>query len=614
MEVWGEEAQARLTDDTVFLTRTADGWRVTAAACRSQGADLPYDVPAGGLVKGVRAIFVLYLAVLIAGHRLLHRPRLAGAVSGVRRFLRENSLSLGFGLLFLLTLVGQAFAGVADFNDQRVSDGLDPISLGRFVTSSAFAVDVMENWQSEYLQFFLYIFGTVWLIQRGSAESKKLAEAGPESDEKQRVGAHAKRDSPSWVRAGGWRTTVFSRSLGLLMGALFLLTWAVVVGRRLGRLQRRAARRPRGPGELGRLPRARRVLEPDAAELAVGDAGRRLDGHLHRLPPAARLAGVQAGGCAARGDRPDGLSDSPTSRHIDMSPGRRCETAPVSTIDLNADVGEGFGVWRLGDDDALLGIVTSANVACGFHAGDPSTMRRVCERAAAVGVAVGAQVAYRDLPGFGRRFIDVEPAELADDVLYQLAALDGIARASGSRMAYVKPHGALYNAVVDHEAQARAVVRAVRSFDEPAARCSGCPGPRCCARRRTAGLRTVSEGFADRGYTPAGTLVPRREPGALVHDPAAVADRAVRMAVDGEVVAVDGTVRAGRGRVDLRARRHPGRRRAGRGGAGGAGGSGPHARHPSRADRSARPASRSDARSVPASRSPATSSTVRPSP
>jgi hypothetical protein len=143
----------------------------------------------------------------------------------MRRFLRENSLSLGFGLAFVLCLVGQAFAGVADFNDQRVSDGLDPISLGRFVTSSVFAVDVMENWQSEYLQFFLYIFGTVWLIQRGSAESKKLAEAGPESDEKQRVGAHARRDSPPWVRAGGWRTTVFSRSLGLLMGALFLLTW-----------------------------------------------------------------------------------------------------------------------------------------------------------------------------------------------------------------------------------------------------------------------------------------------------------------------------------------------------------------------------------------------------
>jgi hypothetical protein len=144
----------------------------------------------------------------------------------MRRFLRENSLSLGFGLFFLLSIIGQAFAGVADFNDQRLSDGLDPVSLGRFVTSSSFAVDVMENWQSEYLQFFLYVFATVWLVQRGSAESKKLEEVGPESDEQQRMGEHAKRDSPPSVKAGGWRTAVFSRSLGFLMGALFLLTWA----------------------------------------------------------------------------------------------------------------------------------------------------------------------------------------------------------------------------------------------------------------------------------------------------------------------------------------------------------------------------------------------------
>jgi hypothetical protein len=135
-----------------------------------------------------------------------------------------------------------------------------------------------------------------------------------------------------------------------------------------------------------------------------------------------------------------------------------------ASIDLNADLGEGFGVWRLGDDDALLELVTSANVACGFHAGDPSTMRRVCTRAAADGVAIGAQVSYRDLAGFGRRFIDVDPAELADDVLYQLAALDGIARSCGSRVTYVKPHGALYNAAVAHEAQAQAVVDAVVAF------------------------------------------------------------------------------------------------------------------------------------------------------
>lgn len=211
----------------------------------------------------------------------------------------------------------------------------------------------------------------------------------------------------------------------------------------------------------------------------------------------------------------------------------------MTSIDLNADLGEGFGVWRLGDDDALLGVVTSANVACGFHAGDPATMRRVCARAGEAGVAVGAQVSYRDLAGFGRRFIDVEPGELADDVLYQLAALDGIARASGTRVSYVKPHGALYNATVAHQAQAGAVVDAVVTFGGLPV--LGLPGSALLRAAESAGLRAVREGFADRGYTAAGTLVSRREPGALVHDPAAVAERAVRMAVDGHVVAVDGT-------------------------------------------------------------------------
>ena len=212
----------------------------------------------------------------------------------------------------------------------------------------------------------------------------------------------------------------------------------------------------------------------------------------------------------------------------------------MSAIDLNADLGEGFGVWRHGDDDALLGVVTSANVACGFHAGDPSTMRRVCAGAVAAGVAIGAQVSYRDLAGFGRRFIDVPPAELTDDVLYQLAALDGIARAEGGRVGYVKPHGALYNAAVHHEGQARAVVDAVRAYDAGLP-VLGLPGSSLLRRAEAAGLRPVPEGFADRGYTPEGTLVPRREPGALVTDPAAVAERAVRMAVDGVVTAVDGT-------------------------------------------------------------------------
>ena len=221
----------------------------------------------------------------------------------------------------------------------------------------------------------------------------------------------------------------------------------------------------------------------------------------------------------------------------------RCDTSPVTDpggIDLNADLGEGFGVWRLGDDDALLGIVSSANVACGFHAGDPLTMRRVCGRAAAAGVAVGAQVSYRDLAGFGRRFIDVEPAELAAEVLYQLAALDGIARAAGTRVSYVKPHGALYNAAVTHEGQAQAVVDAVLAFDRRLP-VLGLPGSALLRSAEAAGMRPVAEGFADRGYTADGRLVPRREPGALVEDPAAVAERAVRMATDGVVVAVDGT-------------------------------------------------------------------------
>jgi hypothetical protein len=141
-------------------------------------------------------------------------------------FLRANALALAFGAVFVATLVGQALSGVADFNAQQIADGLEPVSLLDYVTSSSFGVDVMENWQSEYLQFFLYIFATVWLVQRGSSESKKPGEEGPESDKEQKIGRHADEDSPSWARTGGLRTAVFARSLGLLMGTLFLLTWA----------------------------------------------------------------------------------------------------------------------------------------------------------------------------------------------------------------------------------------------------------------------------------------------------------------------------------------------------------------------------------------------------
>lgn len=209
-------------------------------------------------------------------------------------------------------------------------------------------------------------------------------------------------------------------------------------------------------------------------------------------------------------------------------------------MDLNSDLGEGFGAWRLGDDDALLTIVTSANVACGFHAGDASTMRRVCALAAERGVAVGAQVAYRDLAGFGRRYVEYAPDELTDDVLYQIGALDAFCRLAGTRVRYVKPHGALYNRAVHDDRQAAAVVRAVREYDA-ALPVLGLPGSALLRHAAAAGLPVVAEGFADRGYTPAGTLLPRSEPGALLTDASQVVAQALRMAIHGETVAVDGT-------------------------------------------------------------------------
>jgi len=213
----------------------------------------------------------------------------------------------------------------------------------------------------------------------------------------------------------------------------------------------------------------------------------------------------------------------------------------VSSIDLNADLGEGFGAWRLGDDDALLDVVTSANVACGFHAGDPSTMYRVCRRAAEKGVAIGAQVGYRDLAGFGRRRIDYDHDELRDDILYQIGALEAFCRVVGDRVRYVKPHGALYNTAAVDVVQSSAVVDAVLAYD-PALPVLCQPGSVLATRAADAGLTVIGEGFVDRGYLPDGRLVPRSRPDALVHDPAEVVARAVRMAVDGVVVAVDGTV------------------------------------------------------------------------
>jgi UPF0271 protein len=213
----------------------------------------------------------------------------------------------------------------------------------------------------------------------------------------------------------------------------------------------------------------------------------------------------------------------------------------VARIDLNADLGEGFGVWQLGDDDAMLGIVSSANVACGFHAGDPAGLLRVCRSAAERGVRIGAQVSYHDLAGFGRRFIDVSAEDLLADVVFQIGALQAIAQAAGSTVAYVKPHGALYNSIVSHRDQAAAVAEAVATVDASLP-VLGMAGSAFFDEADRRGLRTVAEVFADRAYQPNGTLVPRREPGAVLDDPAVIAHRVVNMVNAGEVTATDGTV------------------------------------------------------------------------
>ncbi|MEK8069915.1 LamB/YcsF family protein [Rhodococcoides navarretei] len=212
----------------------------------------------------------------------------------------------------------------------------------------------------------------------------------------------------------------------------------------------------------------------------------------------------------------------------------------MTAIDLNADLGESYGAWTLGDDDAMLAVVSSANVACGFHAGDPATLLRTCHSAVTGSVRIGAQVGYHDLAGFGRRFVDIEPAELTADVIYQMGALHALAQVAGSAITYVKPHGALYNAIVHHREQARAVVRAVTAYDATLP-VLGLPGSIFLEEAERAGLRTVTEAFADRAYTPQGTLVPRSEPGAVLSDPEAVAQRVLTMITDGTVRAVDGT-------------------------------------------------------------------------
>ncbi|MEU2264499.1 5-oxoprolinase subunit PxpA [Streptomyces sp. NPDC019645] len=218
-----------------------------------------------------------------------------------------------------------------------------------------------------------------------------------------------------------------------------------------------------------------------------------------------------------------------------------------ASIDLNADLGEGFGRWRLTDDEELLSVVTSANVACGFHAGDAATMRRVCALAAERGVRIGAQVSYRDLAGFGRRSMDVPADELTAEVAYQIGALEVFARAAGTRVSYVKPHGALYNRVVHDEQQAEAVVEGVMLTGERLP-LLGLPGSTLHTMAEKAGLPVVTEAFADRAYTADGTLVPRGRDGAVLTDPDTVVERSVSMARFGVV-----TSRCGRP-VGVRAR------------------------------------------------------------
>lgn len=218
---------------------------------------------------------------------------------------------------------------------------------------------------------------------------------------------------------------------------------------------------------------------------------------------------------------------------------RRDTGAVAQRIDLNADLGESYGRWSLGDDVALLDVITSANVACGFHAGDPATIARTVAAAVERGVRIGAQVSYPDLVGFGRRTMDVEPDDLTADVIYQIGALDGFCRSNGTSIGYVKPHGALYNRIVDDEQQARAVVAALLRWDGqlPLMTIAGSVAAQVAAE---AGVRVVGEVFADRAYTAAGRLADRRHPNAVLTDPDVIAGRAVAMVTSGVVRAASG--------------------------------------------------------------------------
>jgi UPF0271 protein len=211
----------------------------------------------------------------------------------------------------------------------------------------------------------------------------------------------------------------------------------------------------------------------------------------------------------------------------------------MASIDLNSDLGESFGPWPMGDDVSMLEIVTSANIACGFHAGDPAGILTVLKEAARRGVSVGAHVGYRDLVGFGRRNMDPSSAELVGDTIYQIGALQGLARAAGTTVRYVKPHGALYNTIAHDARQAADVIAGIKAID-PSLILMALAGAPVVEQARAAGLTVVCEAFADRAYNADGSLVSRRLPGSVIHDPEVVAERMLRMVTEGKIATIDG--------------------------------------------------------------------------
>jgi UPF0271 protein len=208
-------------------------------------------------------------------------------------------------------------------------------------------------------------------------------------------------------------------------------------------------------------------------------------------------------------------------------------------IDLNCDMGESFGAYAIGNDAAIMPLITSANIACGFHAGDPQVMARTVRLAVQRGVAIGAHPGFPDLVGFGRRALDASPDEIENDVLYQIGALAAFVRAAGTTLAHVKPHGALYNLATTRQPMARAIARAIARFDS-ALVLVGQPGSAMADAAREHGLRFAREGFADRVYNRDGTLRSRREPGALIDDPRRAAEQALQMVREQTVTPPEG--------------------------------------------------------------------------